>query len=330
MAVNLLEVSDLSVRFYPGQSAVRAVEAADLTLSPGRVLGIVGESGSGKSTILRAICGLVRPPGRVVSGSVRFDGVDLLRESPRAMQARRGVDLGMIFQDATTSLNPVFTIGNQIREVLRVKAGLSWSASRKEAVRLLDRVGIPDASGRVRAYPHELSGGMRQRAMIALAIATRPRLLLADEPTTALDVTTQEQVLELLYELQRELGMAMILVTHDVGVVAQLANDLVVMYGGMIVERGSTDRVIARPRHPYTKGLLEAMPRLAADFTPKPIGGQPPDLASLPAGCPFRPRCPVAQPACESLQMREESKKQCACPYADSHHPIQRWSHAAI
>ncbi len=257
-------------------------------MAAGRTVGLVGESGCGKSVTLRSLLGLVPYPGEVLAGEVRWQGEELRASAKRRLAALRGVEISMIFQDPTACLNPVFTIGNQLTETLRRRAGLGKREARSRALELLDRVGLPSPERRLGAYPHELSGGMRQRVMIAIAIATRPKLLLADEPTTALDVTTQEQILALLKEVQAEEGMAIVLVSHDLGVIAETCDEVIVMYAGRMVEAGLDRAVMRSPRHPYTRGLIDAMPSLevSGEEPPAPIPGQPPNLAELPAGCP--------------------------------------------
>jgi oligopeptide/dipeptide ABC transporter ATP-binding protein len=302
----LLEVENLHTAFPTPHGAVMAAAGVSFSLAERETKGIVGESGSGKSITLRSLLGLVPEPGRVIEGSVRWAGRDLLSLRPAELRAIRGREISLIFQDPTSSLNPVYTIGEQIAETLRIKLGMSARVARQRAVELLDHVGIPAAKTRVGAYPHELSGGMRQRVMIAIAIACRPRLLLADEPTTALDVTIQDQILALLAELQDEFGMAMILVSHDLGVVAQNCDSVAVMYAGHVVEDAPAKDLFESPRHPYTAALLEALPSIRSPGTRgrlRQISGQPPDLFRLPAGCPFRPRCTQARDACEEVTM---------------------------
>ena len=280
-----------------------AANGVSFDVHPGETLGLVGESGSGKSVTCRSVLRLVPPPGEIVGGSIAFDGRDLLALSSRELRRVRGAEIAMIFQDPMSSLNPVYTIGDQIIEPLRLHRPLGRKEARAEAVRLLDRVGIPSASERLDSYPHEFSGGMRQRVMIAIAISCRPKLLLADEPTTALDVTIQDQILTLLRELQGETGMAIVLVSHDLGVIAQASRRVTVMYAGYVVEQATTEGLFARPMHPYTVALLEALPELAArrgDRRLVPVKGQPPDLAALPAGCPFATRCRHAEDDPES------------------------------
>jgi oligopeptide/dipeptide ABC transporter ATP-binding protein len=301
MSAPLLEVEDLRVEFSTRRGLVRAVRGLSYELGAGETLGIVGESGSGKSVAALAVLGLLPArSARITSGSVRFRGEELVGQGERRMRAIRGTGIALIFQDPLSSLNPVLTIGRQISEQLEAHGKASGRAAMRRAVELLERVGIPDPDRRVRQHPHELSGGMRQRAMIAMALSCEPALLIADEPTTALDVTIQAQIVELLSELRSSLGMAVLLITHDLGVVAGFADRVAVMYAGRIVERGETQPLLARPAHPYTAGLLASIPRLdrprQAALTPIP--GSPPDLGAELHGCPFRPRCPRAIETC--------------------------------
>jgi peptide/nickel transport system ATP-binding protein/oligopeptide transport system ATP-binding protein len=279
---------------------IAAVDGVDLSLERGRTLGIVGESGCGKSVLSLSIMRLVAAPGRIAAGRVIFDGQDLLKLPPAAMRDIRGSRIAMIFQEPMTSLNPVLTVGAQIIEAMRAHdRGASRAALRERAIAALDRVRIPGAARRFDDYPHQLSGGMRQRVMIAMALACRPALLIADEPTTALDVTVQAQILDLLRDLQAETGMAIILITHDLGVVAEMADEVAVMYAGRVVERASAAALFADPQHPYTLGLLGSVPRLDEDRDRLlAIEGAVPPPFALPAGCRFHPRCPFAAPAC--------------------------------
>jgi oligopeptide transport system ATP-binding protein len=298
--MSLLEVRDLRVAFTTHGGAVEAVRGVDLDVERGETLAIVGESGCGKSATVQAVMGLVlTPPGRV-DGSARFDGTELLGLSWRAANRYRGRRIGMIFQDPMTSLNPTLRVGEQVAETLRVHQGLSRAAARRRAVELLERVQIPDAAARADDYPFRFSGGMRQRVMIAMAIACGPELLIADEPTTALDVTIQAEILALLADLQRERGMAVILITHDLGVVARTADRVAVMYAGRIVERGTAEEVFARPAHPYTLGLRASLPGAGQGARARlvPIDGSPPDLRAPPPGCAFAERCPHALRVC--------------------------------
>jgi oligopeptide/dipeptide ABC transporter ATP-binding protein len=313
-----LRVRDLAVAFPGDGDPVYAAHKVAFEVRQGSTLGIVGESGCGKSVTLRALCSLVPQPGRVVGGQIELEGKPCSGEQ---LTNARGNEIAMIFQDPSSSLNPVMSVGAHLEEVLRVKRRMRQGEARTEAMELLDRVGIPDAKARLRAYPHELSGGMRQRVMIALALAARPRILLADEPTTALDVTTQEQILELLLALQQETGMGLVIVTHDLGVVADVCDNVIVMYAGYVVERGSCDELLNAPKHPYTRRLLEAMPRLTSAQLPLAIPGQPPDLAALPAGCPFAPRCDDHRPECAEVDMERETVGTCACPFSKALQP---------
>src|ERR671932_2630595 len=285
----LLAVEDLRVRFSTRRGTVHAVNGVSFSIAAGETLGIVGESGCGKSVTSLAVLGLLARNGRVVSGRAVFDGRDLISESDRALRGIRGREIAMIFQDPMTSLNPVLTIGRQIREALKTHFGMGRRDAAARAAELLDRVGIPSANARLRDYPHQFSGGMRQRAMIAMALACEPKLLIADEPTTALDVTIQAQILSLLRDLVAERDTALILITHDLGVVAGMCDRVNVMYGGMFMETGSAEQVFDRPRHPYTLGLLRSIPRLDASRkrSLQPIEGAPPNLRAEPSECPF-------------------------------------------
>jgi oligopeptide transport system ATP-binding protein len=289
----LLSVEDLHVRFWTQRGTIHAVNGISFDIAPGETLGIVGESGCGKSVTSLAILGILPRAGKVVQGSATFDGRDLLQLSDRQLRRVRGKEIAMIFQDPMTSLNPVLTIGRQITEALETHIGMGGRTAERRAAELLDRVGIPAADKRVRDYPHQFSGGMRQRAMIAMALACKPKLLIADEPTTALDVTIQAQILGLLRELVAEENAALILITHDLGVVAGMCERVNVMYAGMFMETGSAQQLFARPRHPYTVGLLQSIPRLDAARGERlhPIEGFPRDMLRPPQACPFQPRC---------------------------------------
>jgi oligopeptide transport system ATP-binding protein len=303
MSDPILRVHNLSVEFKTDEGVVRAVDSISYELRPGETLGIVGESGSGKSVSSLAILGLVpRPPGRVTSGRVLFEGRDLLKLRQRDLATVRGNRIAMIFQDPMTSLNPFLTVGEQLMEVTRLHLRYNQARALRHAIEMLERVGIPAASRRVYDYPHQFSGGMRQRVMIAMSLSCKPRILIADEPTTALDVTVQAQILELMKELQQSEGTAIILITHDLGVVASTCRRVNVMYAGKFVEEASVDDLFTQPRHPYTLGLLRSIPRLdAAGDRLTPIDGQPPDLARLPSGCTFHPRCPNALERCVNV-----------------------------
>jgi len=297
----LLEVQDLVTTVRVGGRPVRAVDGVSFALEAGRTLGLVGESGSGKSLTAMSIMRLLPEPAvRVAGGRIAFDGVDLARAGEAEMRALRGRRIGMIFQEPSTALNPVMTVGDQVGEPLRVHLGLRRAEAARRAVELLKQVGIPAPAERARAYPHQLSGGMKQRAMIAMALACRPALLIADEPTTALDVTVQAQILALLDRLRRELGMALLLITHDLAVVAETCDEVAVMYCGRIVERGEARALFARPRHRYTTGLLRAMPTAETAERLTEIPGTVPPLAALPPGCSFADRCPAVQEDCRA------------------------------
>jgi oligopeptide/dipeptide ABC transporter ATP-binding protein len=305
----LLSVENLRVHFGTARGTVHAVNGISFDIAPGETLGIVGESGSGKSVTSLAILGILARNGRAVGGRALFEGRDLLTLSDKQLRGIRGKEISMIFQDPMTSLNPVLTIGRQIREVLEEHFDMKKDAATKRAGELLERVGIPSPEIRLKDYPHQFSGGMRQRAMIAMALATEPKLLIADEPTTALDVTIQAQILELLRDLVKERNTALILITHDLGVVAGMCERVNVMYGGLIMEAGSADQLFDRPRHPYTYGLLQSVPRLdaARHAKLKPIEGQPRDMRTAPRACPFQPRCAyeVEQSRLEVPPLRE-------------------------
>jgi len=294
----LVTVEDLRVRLVSRDQNLSLLQGVSFTLKEGEVLCLLGESGSGKTVTVRSLMRLL-PPSAQVSGKINIGGTDILALKPRQLRQVRGGLISMIFQEPATALDPTFTIGNQIAETIRVHENVSQAEARKRALNLLEMVQVPSAARRLDAYPHELSGGLRQRAMIALALSSRPKVLIADEPTTALDATVQIQVLLLLRELQRELGMATIFVTHDVGVACEIADKVAVMYSGRFVETGTIDDVLAAPAHPYTSGLLHAVVNSEARGTRlTPIPGAPPDLSSLPPGCSFAPRCPRVQSAC--------------------------------
>ena len=296
----LLSVDDLWVQFWTSRGTVHAVNGISFEIAPGETLGIVGESGSGKSVTALALLGILPRAGRVTSGHAYFGGQDLLALEEEQLRTIRGRDIAMIFQDPMSSLNPVLTIGRQIVEALETHLDLDGSQAQSRAAELLDQVGIPSARARLRDYPHQFSGGMRQRAMIAMALACEPKLLIADEPTTALDVTIQAQILDLLRELVAERDTALILITHDLGVVADMCRRVNVMYAGTIVESGSTRKLFATPRHPYTFGLLQSIPRLDAERkrSLQPIRGAPRNMLSPPEWCPFAPRCDNAIGVC--------------------------------
>jgi oligopeptide transport system ATP-binding protein len=289
----LLSVQDLRVEFWTSRGTIHAVNGISFDIAPGETLGIVGESGCGKSVTALALMGILPRAGRVTTGSALFGGRDLIQLSDKEMRDIRGREVAMIFQDPMTSLNPVLTIGRQLREAIETHFDMSTKEANQRSAELLDRVGIPSANERIRDYPHQFSGGMRQRAMIAMALACKPKVLIADEPTTALDVTIQAQILELLRELVAEENAALIMITHDLGVVAGMCERVNVMYAGMFMETGTARQLFAKPRHPYTLGLLQSIPRLDAARKSRlhPIEGAPRDMLRPPAACPFQPRC---------------------------------------
>jgi len=297
----LLQVEDLRTYFYTYDGVVKAVDGVSFHLNEGETLGIVGESGSGKSVTTLTVMGLIpRPPARVVSGRVLFQGRELLKLNNEEMRRIRGKAISMIFQDPMTSLNPVLTIGRQVSEALELHLGMNRAESRQRTVELLEMVGLPEASLRLKDYPHQFSGGMRQRVMIAMALSCHPQLLIADEPTTALDVTIQAQILQLLKDLTSGLGTSVILITHNFGLVAGSVDRVMVMYAGLVMEEASTKELFENPRHPYTQGLFRSLPRLdEEDERLVPIKGLPPDLRFTPAGCPFNTRCPHVQDKCQ-------------------------------
>ncbi|MCE2465124.1 MAG: ABC transporter ATP-binding protein [Dehalococcoidia bacterium] len=297
----LLEVRDLKTHFFTFGGVVKAVDGVSYDLEEGETLGLVGESGCGKSVSALSIMRLIPdPPGKIVEGEIIFNGEDLLKMNSTQMRRIRGHQISMVFQEPMTSLNPVLSVERQLTETLQLHLGMSRSDAGKEAVRRLDQVGIPDPERRVKQFPHQFSGGMRQRVMIAMALSCNPRLIIADEPTTALDVTIQAQILELMKGLSREYGVALIVITHNLGVVARYADRVNIMYAGKIIERGNAQDIYRDPRHPYTLGLLNSVPRLDLPRTEKldPIEGQPPDLVNIPMGCSFRERCRYAIDQC--------------------------------
>jgi len=293
MTKSLLEVQDLSIHFFTEEGVVRAVENVSFEIYPGEILGLVGESGCGKSVTGLSLLRLIPiPPGRIVSGDILLEGRSLLNLEEKEMERVRGNDISMIFQEPMTSLNPVFTIGDQIMEAIILHQGLDKTEARRRAVEMLDRVKIPSPEKRIDSYPHQLSGGMRQRAMIAMALSCQPKLLIADEPTTALDVTIQAQVLQLLKEIQRDMGMSVMLITHDLGVVSEIADRVAVMYAGRIFEYGPIEAIFGKMRNPYTRGLMTSIPQLSEKRSRlNAIPGQVPDPMHLPVGCKFHPRC---------------------------------------
>ena len=305
---HLLEVNNLQTHFPTRAGLVRAVDGVSFYIDKGELLGLVGESGCGKSITALSVMRLIAPPGKIVGGEISFDGKNLLKLSDSEMRAIRGDDIAMIFQDPMTSLNPVFTVGEQIAEALRLHRNLSRKAAREGAIEAMREVSIPDPARRIDDYPHQLSGGMRQRVMIAMALACDPKLLIADEPTTALDVTIQAQILELLNELRKNRELAVLLITHDLGVVAEVADRVAVMYTGRIVEESPVEELFARPRHPYTEGLLRSVPKLTTAAAGKAerletIEGTVPSPTDLPPGCHFAPRCPYRMPRCTTEEI---------------------------
>ena len=296
----LMEVKDLVVSFFTYAGEVKAVRGISYAVKSGEVMGIVGESGSGKSVSSFGLLGMIPDPGRVLNGQIIFDGMDVTKMSEKELLKIRGKDISMIFQDPMTSLNPVFTVGEQIDEVLRKHTDMDKETRRKRIIELFVLVGINQPEKRINQYPYEFSGGMRQRVMIAMALACNPRLLIADEPTTALDVTIQAQILELMMELKSKIDMSVIFITHDLGVVSEICDHICVMYAGIIVEKGTSDQIFYNPKHPYTWGLLASVPKVNADEHERlvPIEGNPVDLINPPAGCPFAPRCRHCMKAC--------------------------------
>jgi peptide/nickel transport system ATP-binding protein/oligopeptide transport system ATP-binding protein len=300
-AAPVLDVRGLKTVFRTRSGEVHAVNSVSFHLQAGELLGVVGESGSGKSVTMMSLIGLLpQPPADVREGQVLLEGRDLLRIGPDALRAVRGAEVGFVFQDPMTSLNPVFTVGNQIMEPLRTHMGMTRAQAETRAAELLDLVGIPDARKRLKSYPHQFSGGMRQRVMIAIALACDPKVLIADEPTTALDVTIQAQILELVRDLRSKLGMAIVWITHDLGVIAGIADRVMVMYAGQVVEQAPVAELFANPRHPYTRALLKTIPSIAGGRADRlqVIHGQPPILGAAPTACPFRARCPHAFDRC--------------------------------
>ncbi|RKQ34365.1 ABC transporter ATP-binding protein [Oceanobacillus halophilus] len=298
----ILDIKDLHVTFTTYGGTVQAVRGVDLYLNKGETLAIVGESGCGKSVTSNAIMRLIpSPPGKISNGTIHFKGQDLTKVSEKKMRSIRGVDISMIFQDPMTALNPTLTIGTQLMEGLRQHKDVSVKEAKQKAIEMMNLVGIPNPEERLKQYPHQFSGGMRQRIVIAIALICEPELLIADEPTTALDVTIQAQILELFAKIQEETGVSIILITHDLGVVAKIADRIAVMYAGKIIETGTKRDIFYRPQHPYTKGLLHSVPRLDEKGKLHPIDGTPPDLFSPPQGCPFAARCPLAMEVCDKV-----------------------------
>ena len=322
MSSALLSVRGLTTRFRTERGTVTAVDDVSFEVNSGETVAIVGESGSGKSVTALSILRLIPdPPGKIVSGEIIFDGTDLVKLDDKGIRAIRGDRIAMIFQEPMSSLNPSITVGRQIAEPVNIHRGTPWAKALERARELLSLVRIPDAATRVSAYPHQFSGGMRQRAMIAMALACEPKLIIADEPTTALDVTVQAQILDLLQDLSRKARSALILITHDLGVVARYADRVIVMYGGRVVETAPASDLYARPSHPYTRGLMASIPRLDGDTGRRlvPIEGQPPDLSALPPGCAFAPRCRQVQDRCraERPALREFAPKHFKACFVD-------------
>jgi oligopeptide transport system ATP-binding protein len=304
VADKLLEVKNLKTSFFTHVGEVQAVRGVDFDLKAGEALGIVGESGSGKSVTSLSLMQLLQYPGTIKEGSILFEGDEIVTKSVKEMRRIRGNDIAMIFQDPMTSLNPVYTIGDQIMEAILEHQDVTKHQAREKAIKMLELVGIPSPEKRIDNYPHEFSGGMRQRAMIAIALSCEPKLLIADEPTTALDVTIQAQILELMKELKEKINTAIILITHDLGVVADLCSRIIVMYGGLIMEEGTVEDIFYEPKHPYTMGLLKSVPKLNNDKRERlvPIDGTPPDLIKPPTGCPFYARCQYSMKICQEQQ----------------------------
>ena len=305
--MSMLEVKDLHTSFFTPSGEVKAVNGISFSLEKGKVLGIVGESGSGKSVTAYSILQILTHPGRIVSGSIKLHGEELVGKTDEEMRVIRGNKISIIFQDPMTSLNPTFTIGNQLEEAILLHTNRSKQEAEKRAIEMLTLVGISEPEKRIHQYAYELSGGMRQRVMIAMALASEPDILIADEPTTALDVTIQAQILELMLRLQKELGMAIIMITHDMGVIAQICDEVIVMYAGGVCERGTTDAIFYHPMHEYTRGLMRSIPDMSDDEKTRliPITGTPIDLLHMPPGCPFAPRCDAAMKICLKEKPKE-------------------------
>jgi peptide/nickel transport system ATP-binding protein len=326
MTEPILEVRDLVTRFYTEAGTVKAVDGSSFEIHEGQTLGIVGESGSGKSVTALSVMQLIESPGRIEGGDILYKGEELRDKTEEEMQKIRGNEIAMVFQDPMTSLNPVYTVGQQIRRVIRTHQDLPTDEIEEKAIELMSDVGIPEPEARVNDYPHQFSGGMRQRALLAMAISCDPDLLIADEPTTALDVTIETQIFNVLDDLQEKYGMSIMLITHDLGVVAGTCDTVGVAYAGRIVERGGVDELFANPRHPYTRGLMRSIPRLRADTDRlTPIEGDVPNLTALPPGCSFHPRCPHATDECMEYnpEMREvEEGREAACLHAEGYGEI--------
>jgi len=324
MSAPLLEVRDLVTQFHTDEGVVSAVDGISYEVHAGETVGVVGESGSGKSVSVRSIVRLISSPGKIERGEVRWKGKNVLEMTPRELRQLRGNEIAMIFQEPREALDPAYTVGYQIVEAIQAHRDVPNGEAREEAIELLAEVGIPNPSEAISRYPHEYSGGMAQRALVAMALAGEPELLIADEPTTGLDVTIQAQVLELFARLQRDREMALILITHNLGVVSELCERVIVMYAGRIAERGPLDRIVEEPKHPYTQTFLESVPRLDNPGAIDPIEGTPPNLSDPPSGCRFHPRCPEAKPICREQQPPEitfEDDQMAACyVYTDSYH----------
>ncbi|MBQ8314356.1 MAG: ABC transporter ATP-binding protein [Lachnospiraceae bacterium] len=304
--MKLLQVTDLHTSFFTPAGEVKAVNGLSFSLDEGKVLGIVGESGSGKSVTAYSVLQILASSGKIVSGSIKYRGEELVGASKETMGKIRGNKISIIFQDPMTSLNPVFTIGNQLMEAIMLHTDRNKEQAKERAIEMLRLVGVNEPEKRIKQYPHEFSGGMRQRVMIAMALACEPDILIADEPTTALDVTIQAQILDLIKDLQKQLGMSVILITHDLGVVAEMCDEVIVMYAGEVCERGTADEIFYNPKHEYTKGLMRSIPTVSdEDRRLEPIGGTPVDLLNMPDGCPFAPRCDRAMKVCLSHKAKE-------------------------
>ncbi len=304
--MEILKVTDLRTSFFTPAGEVKAVNGISFSLDEGKVLGIVGESGSGKSVTAYSILQILANPGKIIGGSVKFRGEELVGASKEEMGKIRGNKISIIFQDPMTSLNPVYTIGNQLMEAIMLHTDRNKEQARARAIEMLELVGVNEPEKRIKQYPHEFSGGMRQRVMIAMALACEPDILIADEPTTALDVTIQAQILDLMKDLQKKLGMAIIMITHDLGVVAEMCDEVIVMYAGEVCERGTADEIFYNPKHEYTKGLMRSIPTVSDDDTRlEPIGGTPVDLLNMPDGCPFAPRCENCMKVCLTHKAKE-------------------------